>query len=61
LLLKSSFKLSDRGLVERTMTDMLFKYFLGYIPEDLEYCEENKIKNVSKLSSSVIHENGKNT
>ena len=34
LLLKSYFKLSDRGLVERTETDMLFKYFLGYDPEE---------------------------
>lgn len=34
LLLKSYFKLSDRGLIERTRTDMLFKYFLGYAPED---------------------------
>lgn len=34
LLLKSYFELSDRGLVERTRTDMLFKYFLGYNPED---------------------------
>ncbi len=36
LLLKSYFKLSDRGLVERTMTDMLFKYFLSYEPEETE-------------------------
>ena len=28
LLLKSYFKLSDRGLVERTETDLLFEYFL---------------------------------
>ncbi len=34
LLLKQYFKLSDRGLIERTMTDMLFKYFLGYEPEE---------------------------
>ncbi len=34
LLLKTYFKLSDRGLVERAMTDMLFKYFLGYEPEE---------------------------
>ena len=34
LLLKNYFKLSDRGLVERTKTDMLFKYFLGYDPEE---------------------------
>lgn len=34
LLLKGYFKLSDRGLIERTETDMLFRYFLGYTPED---------------------------
>ena len=34
LLLKSHFRLSDRGLVTRTKTDMLFKYFLGYAPEE---------------------------
>ena len=34
LLLKTHFKLSDRGLIERTRTDMLFKYFLGYDPEE---------------------------
>ena len=44
LLLKSYFKLSDRGLVERTMTDMLFKYFLGYDPE------ETKLINPSLLT-----------
>lgn len=36
LLLKQYFKLSDRGLVERTMTDMLFKYFLNYEPEETQ-------------------------
>jgi IS5 family transposase len=36
LLLKSYFKLSDRGLVERTKTDLLFKYFLGYDPEETQ-------------------------
>ena len=34
LLLKSYFKLSDKGLIERTQTDLLFKYFLGYDPEE---------------------------
>lgn len=34
LLLKQYFKLSDRGLVERTKTDLLFKYFLEYEPEE---------------------------
>ncbi len=36
LLLKTYYKLSDRGLVERTKTDMLFKYFLGYEPEEIK-------------------------
>ena len=34
LLLKNYYKLSDRDLVERTKTDMLFKYFLDYSPEE---------------------------
>lgn len=34
LLLKQYFKLSDRGLIERTKTDLLFKYFLEYEPEE---------------------------
>lgn len=34
LLLKSYFKLSDRDLVERTQTDLLFKYFLGNTLEE---------------------------
>ena len=44
LLLKNYFKLSDRGLVERTETDLLFKYFLGYDPE------ETKLINPSLLT-----------
>ena len=44
LLLKSYFKLSDRGLVERTETDLLFKFFLGYNPE------ETKLINPSLLT-----------
>lgn len=36
LLLKNYYKLSDRGLIERTETDMLFKYFLDYLPEKTE-------------------------
>ena len=36
LLLKTYFKVSDRGLVERTKTDLLFKYFLDYDPEETQ-------------------------
>ena len=34
LLLKNYYKLSDRDLVAQTRTDMLFKYFLDYLPEE---------------------------
>lgn len=36
LLLKAYYKLSDAGLVRRAKTDLLFKYFLGYRPEETE-------------------------
>lgn len=36
LLLKNYYKLSDRDLIARTKTDMLFKYFLDYLPEDVD-------------------------
>ena len=36
LLLKNYYKLSDRDLIARTRTDMLFKYFLDYLPEDMD-------------------------
>lgn len=35
LLLKNYYKLSDRDLISRTKTDMLFKYFLDYLPEEV--------------------------
>lgn len=44
LLLKTYYKLSDRGLIERTKTDLLFKYFLDYEPE------ETKLINASTLT-----------
>lgn len=33
--LKDYYKLSDRDLIARTKTDMLFKYFLDYLPEEV--------------------------
>ena len=36
LLLKNYYKLSDRDLIARTRTDMLFKYFLDYSPEEVD-------------------------
>lgn len=43
-VVKSYFKLSDRGLIERTQTDLLFKYFLEYDPK------ETKLINSSLLT-----------
>lgn len=37
ILLKSKFKLSDRDLIVHTRTDMLYKYFLGYNPEEVNF------------------------
>lgn len=34
LLLKQYYNLSDKGLIERTMTDLSFKFFLDYKPEE---------------------------
>lgn len=39
ILLKMHFKLSDRDLIKRTKTDMLFKYFLGYEPEETSFID----------------------
>ena len=39
LLLKAYYKISDRGLIERTRTDLLFKYFLDYVPEETEFID----------------------
>lgn len=41
LLLKAHFKVSDRGLIDRTKTDMLFKYFLGYAPEEIQLIDSS--------------------
>ena len=48
--LKNYYKLSDRDLIARTKTDMLFKYFLDYLPEEVNLIDpmflssENKSK-----------------
>lgn len=43
LILKAKDRMSDRGLISRTRTDMAYKYFLGYEPT-----EENTDKQVKK-------------
>ena len=41
LLLKNYYKLSDRDLIARTKTDMLFKYFLDYLPEEVDLIDSS--------------------
>lgn len=49
ILLKNYYKLSDRDLILRTKTDMLFKYFLGYDPEELEFINYSSLSKFRKL------------
>ena len=44
LLLKNYYKLSDRDLIPRTKTDMLFKYFLDYLPEEVNFIDPSLLK-----------------
>lgn len=41
LILKAKDRMSDRGLVERTRTDMAYKYFLGYEPEETKLIDSS--------------------
>lgn len=61
LLLKNHFKLSDVGLVERTKTDMLFKYFLGYKPEETKLIDPSLLTvfRRERLTKYEKDENGK--
>ena len=43
ILLKSKFKLSDRDLIVHTRTDMLYKYFLGYNPEEVNFINPSSL------------------
>lgn len=43
ILLKSAYKLSDRDLVQRTKTDMQMKYYLGYVPEEIEFIDPSSL------------------
>lgn len=49
ILLKQEAKLSDRDLIKRTKTDMLFKYFLGYDPEELEFINPSSLSKFRHL------------
>ncbi|MFL0198171.1 transposase [Clostridium sp. WILCCON 0269] len=36
LILKTTYELSDEDVVERTLYDMAFKYFLNLAPEEVD-------------------------
>ena len=56
LLLKNYYKLSDRDLIARTKTDMLFKYFLDYAPEEIDL-NEGVIEVKNKIIQDSTHTN----
>ena len=49
ILLKSKFELSDRDLIVHTKTDMLYKYFLGYDPEELRFINHSSLSKFRHL------------
>lgn len=49
ILLKQSEKLSDRDLIKHTKTDMLYKYFLGYDPEELTFINPSSLSKFRHL------------
>ncbi len=49
LLLKVIYKISDEDVVERTLYDMSFKYFLGLAPEDTELIHPSTLTKFRKL------------
>lgn len=58
LLLKDIYHLSDVDVVERSLSDMAFKYFLGLAPED-SVIEASSLTNsenyVSKMNTCWIY------
>lgn len=49
ILLKQSKKLSDRDLIKHTRTDMLYKYFLGYDPEEVNLIKPSSLSKFRHL------------
>ncbi len=63
LLLKNYYKLSDVDVVKRTRTDLEFKYFLGYSPEETELIDPSLLTvfRRQRLSKYTVDEEGKKT
>ncbi len=61
LLLKNYYKLSDVDVVKRTMTDLSFKYFLGYAPEETSLIDPSLLTvfRRQRLSKYITNEDGK--
>lgn len=53
-ILKAKDRMSDRGLIERTRTDMAYKYFLGYAPEEIKLIDPSLL---SKFRRERIGDN----
>ena len=49
LMLKDMYELSDRDLIERTLTDLSFKYFLGLAPEETKLIHPTTLTKFRRL------------
>lgn len=61
LLLKQYYRLSDVGVIERTMTDLSFKYFLDYKPEEMHLIDPSLLTvfRRERIAKYETDENGK--
>lgn len=61
LLLKQYYKLSDVGVIERTLTDLNFKYFLDYKPEETKFIDPSLLTVFRRqhIAKYETDENGK--
>lgn len=61
LLLNQYYNLSDKGLIERTMTDLSFKFFLDYKPEETKLIDPSLLTvfRRERIAKYETDENGK--
>lgn len=49
ILLKTSYKLSDRDLIKHLRTDMQMKFFLGYVPEETDFIDPSLLSKFRRM------------
>ena len=63
LILKAKDRMSDRGLIARTRTDMAYKYFLGYEPEETKLIDPSLLAKFrrERIGDEISEENKDNS